>query len=67
MNNFLTISDRVQDMIKTTYSNTKYLSQDYLDKFMFDLNGNITKIINSTRSDIKMYLGTPNYVKKKLI
>jgi len=54
-------------MIQTTYSNTKYLTQDYLDKFMKDLNNNITSIINSTRIDIKMFLGTPNYVKIILI
>jgi hypothetical protein len=63
MNNFLTISDKVQDMIQTTYSNTKYLTQDYMDKFMYDLNNNITSLINTTRIDIKMFLGTPNYVK----
>ena len=50
-------------MIKTTYSNINYLSQDYLDKFMNDLNNDITGLINSTRIDVKMFLETPNYVK----
>jgi hypothetical protein len=52
-------------MIKTTYSNINYLSQDYLDKFMNDLNNNITSLINSTRIDVNMFLQTPEYVKKK--
>ncbi len=50
-------------MIKTTYSNINYLSQDYLDKFMNDLNNDITGIINSTRIDVNMFLETPKYVK----
>lgn len=63
-NNFLTISDRVQDMVKTTWDNSKYLPPEYVDMFMKDLNTDISEAVDTTRIiDIAMFQGTTQYVK----
>lgn len=63
-NNFLTISDRVQDMVKTTWDKSKYLPPEYVDMFMKDLNTDISEAVDTTRIiDIAMFQGTTQYVK----
>jgi hypothetical protein len=60
--NIITISDEVENMLKTTYLNIEYLGDSYLTKFMQNLNGDITALYNQTNAKT-MFLGTLNYVK----
>ncbi len=61
-NNILGVSEQIEQMIQTTYSNINYISADYLNSFMTNLNQDITPLINTTKVDVGMYLKTNLYV-----
>ena len=63
MNRIVSISNNLEEMIKTTYLNYNYLGNTYLDQYMLNMNQDITALIQATNSNVNTgdFLGTMNY------
>lgn len=60
-NNIIQISNQMETMLKSTYTNSKYIGSDYLDQFMNLTNGNITVLLADVES--QTFLDTVYYVR----